>query len=206
MDHIVDRSPYCRTCRRALNLYTPPDAQEGPVMLLHAIEARGDVVDHRPDPVPLCELADPIIDCDFCSGQATRVYLFPDLETHVDQVTRRYVRRADYQLRHRAARTVRTETTPGITNRWGRRWTSCDDCAAYVDAGDKWGLITRVVEAMPRNRTRGKRMQQMRGRLEGFYSGLFATGPQRRGRITPQHPHGIWDNDASTDTAEGDSR
>lgn len=193
-----DPSVYCRTCRRALSVYTGPHGQ---VKLLHAVETRGQQVDHAPDPIPLSELADPIIECDFCGGRAAVVYLVPDQETRIDPIVRRVVGLGDYQRRHHAARTRRTETTPGITTAWGTRWTACDGCAACVDAGDLYGLITRAAESMPRKYTRGKRLPHVRGLLHKFYSGLFEGRPLRRGQITPEHPLGLWD-DTSTEAPE----
>jgi hypothetical protein len=195
MEPDTDHSVYCRTCRRALSVYTGPHGQ---VKLLHAVETRGQQVDHRPDPVPLSEMTDPIIECDFCGGTATVVYLVADQETRIDPTTRRVVGWGDYQRRHHAARTRRTETTPGITNVWGTRWTACPDCAAHVDAGDLYGLITRATESMPRKYTRGKRLPHMRGLLHNFYSGLFDNRPLRRGQITPEHPLGLWDDQPTT--------
>lgn len=203
MDDDTDRSVYCRTCRRALSVFTGP---HGHTELVHAVETRGGQVDHRPDPIPLARLADPIIECDFCSGPATVVYQFPDQETHIDPVTRRVVGWADYQRRHHAARTRRTETTSGITNVWGARWTACHGCATYIDSGDLWGLITRVTGSLPDRLTRGRRLAQVRGRLHGLYQGLFATGPQRRGRITAEHPRGVWDPAVDPPDHQGGSR
>lgn len=195
MEPESDPSVYCSTCRRALSVYTGPHGQ---VKLLHAVETRGMQVDHRPEPIPLSELADPIIECDFCGGRAAVVYLVPDQETRIDPTIRRVVGLGDYQRRHHAARTRRTETTPGITTAWGTRWTACDGCAPRVDAGDLYGLITRATESMPRKYTRGKRLPQVRGLLHHFYSGLFEGRPLRRGAITPEHPLGLWDDQPTT--------
>lgn len=191
MEPETDPSVYCATCRRALSVYTGPHGQ---VKLLHAVETRGQQVDHRPDPIPLSELADPIIECDFCGGTAAVVYLVPDQETRIDPTVRRVVGWGDYQRRHHAARTRRTETAPGITNVWGTRWTACPGCAARVDAGDLYGLITRATDSMPRKYTRGKRLPHMRGLLHNFYSGLFEGRPLRRGQISSEHPLGLWDD------------
>lgn len=191
MEPETDHSVYCRTCRRALSVYTGPHGQ---VKLLHAVETRGQQVDHGPDPIPLSELAAPIIECDFCGGQATVVYLVADQETRIDPTIRRVVGWRDYQRRHHAARTRRTKTTPGITNVWGTRWTACDGCAEHVDKGDLYGLITRATESMPRKYTRGNRLPHMRGLLHNFYGGLFEGRPLRRAAITPEHPLGLWDD------------
>lgn len=176
MDSDTDPSVYCRTCRRALGVFTGPHGQ----ILLHAAETRGEQVDHRPDPIRLVELAAPIIACDFCSGAAAVLYQVADQETHIDPVTRRVVGLGDYQQRHHAARTLRTETTPGITNVWGTRWTACEACAQHIDNEDLYGLITRVTESMPAKYTRGRRLPQVRGLLHQLYSGLFEAGPPRR--------------------------
>ena len=177
MEPGTDPSVYCRTCRRALSVFSSPN---GPAKLMHAVETRGQQVDHRPDPVPLALLADPIVECDFCSGHAAVVYQLTDQETRFDPVTRRVVGRGDYQRRHQAARTLRTETSPGITNVWGSRWTACRGCAEHIDNGDLSGLITRVTTSMPAKYTRGRRLPQMRGLLYGLYSGLFEGVPPHR--------------------------
>jgi hypothetical protein len=182
---------YCRSCRTALNVRTAPG---GEVTYLHAAEVRGGATDHPADPVPLAELPDPLMQCDFCSVDNPRwVYVGADQRTNIDVVTGRVVGAGDYRKRHHAARVLRTETTPGITQAWGTRWATCDACARFLDRGDVYGLIARVVAAMPAKYTRGNRLVRVRAQLHATYSGLLANLQPGRGRITPEHPLGIWE-------------
>src|SRR6266540_2991088 len=151
---------YCRACRRALNTRT---TESGHVSYRHAIELRGQASDHPADPVPLTELPDPVMECDFCSQPGpVWAYVCDDQHTEIRVVTARVVGAADYQRRHRAARTLRTETAPGFT------------------------------QAMPAKYTRGKHLVRVRGELHATYTNLFATLIPGRGRITPGNPLGVW--------------
>ena len=55
-----------------------------------------------------------------------------------------------------------------------------------------YGLISRVVEALPAKYSRGNRLMQLRGDLHGTYSDVFNTLTPGRGRIEPGHPLGVW--------------
>jgi hypothetical protein len=188
---------YCRTCRRALNRLEIG----GILRWVHPAELRGEPVDHPAAPIRLTDLADPLIECDFCShGTPTTVYLCEDLRTHVDVVTKRVVGRADYQRRHLAARTRRIETAPGITQAWGQRWSACDDCAALIEQRDLYGLIRRVTDHMPRKFTRGKRLAATRAHLHAHYRDMFDTLLPGAGRITRGHPLGVWGTPTAEDT------
>jgi hypothetical protein len=180
---------YCRSCRRAVNTRTGPSG----VTYLHAVEVRGQTVDHRPDPVPVSEIEDPLIECDFCSApEAAWIYRCADQRTNVRKVTARVVDARDYHKRHHAARTLRTETEPTLTQAWGERWSACSGCAELIEARDLYGLIRRVVEAMPAKLTRGNRLVRVRGELHGTYSTVFDTLAPDRGRIEPGQPLGVW--------------
>jgi hypothetical protein len=180
---------YCRRCRRAVNTRTGPSG----VTYVHAVEVRGETVDHRPDPAPVTEISDPLIECDFCSApDAAWIYRCADQRTDVRRVTARVVDAADYQARHHAARTRRTETEHGITQAWGERWSACAGCAELIEARDLYGLIGRVVEAMPAKLTRGNRLVRVRGHLHDTYTAVFDTLAPGRGRIEPGHPLGVW--------------
>jgi hypothetical protein len=182
---------YCRTCRAALNTRTAPG---GPVTYLHAAEVRGGASDHLADPVALAELANPVMRCDFCSTDNPQwVYVGADQRTNVDIVTGRVVGAGDYRNRHQAARVLRTETAPGITQAWGTRWATCAECAPFLDSRDVYGLIGRVVAAMPAKYTRGSRLVRVRAQLHATYSGLLANLQPGRGRITTEHPLGLWE-------------
>jgi hypothetical protein len=181
---------YCRTCRRALNQHTTPTGQ---VTYRHA-EHRASVADHPPAPVPLAEIPDPIIECDYCSRpDAAFVYVCGDQDTRADRVTGRVVSARDYQRRHHAARTLRTHTAPGLTQSWGQRWSACHGCAALIDARDLLGLIARVIDTMPARFTRRSRLARTRAHLHTTYTTVFATLQPGRGRITPDHPLGAWE-------------
>jgi hypothetical protein len=129
---------YCRRCRRAVNTHTGP----GGVRYLHAVEVRGKPVDHHPDPVPVTEIADPLIECDFCSTpQAVWIYRCADQRTDVPKVTARVVDARDYHKRHHAARALRTESEPALTQAWGEHWSACSDCAKLIEARDKRAVL-----------------------------------------------------------------
>jgi hypothetical protein len=186
-------SLFCRRCRRALNTRTPPVGQPGGVTYLHAVEVRGDTVDHRPDPAPVTEIDNPLIECDFCSApEAAWIYRCADHRTDLHRVTTRVVGARDYRDRHHAARALRTETEHALTEAWGERWTACSGCAELIEARDIYGLIGRVVEAMPAKYRRGNRLVRVRGDLYGRYSTVFDTLAPVRGRIEPGHPLGVW--------------
>jgi len=186
-----DQVLYCRTCHRPL---TPQSRAGREVVYRHAEELRGGTVDHRADPVPVTEIEAPVLECDFCSApQPVWAYLGDDQQTHTKQVTARVVSGRDYRDRHHAARTLRTETTHAFTSAWGQRWAACEACAVFVEARDLYGLVGRVVEAMPAKYTRGNRLVRVRGELHGTYSHLFDTLAPGRGRITADHPLGVWE-------------
>ena len=69
---------------------------------------------------------------------------------------------------------------------------ACARALTLIEARDLYGLIRRVVEAMPAKLTRGNRLARVRGELHGRYSDVFATLAPDRGRIAPGHPLGIW--------------
>jgi hypothetical protein len=180
---------YCRRCRRAVNTRTGP----GGATYVHAVEVRGESVDHRPDPAPVTEIPDPLIECDFCSApDAAWIYRCADQRTDVRRVTARVVDAADYRDRHRAARTRRTETEHALTQAWGEHWSACSGCAELIEARDLYGLIRRVVDAMPAKLTRGNRLVRVRGQLHNTYTAVFDTLAPGRGRIEPGHPLGVW--------------
>lgn len=180
---------YCRRCRRAVSTRSGPAG----ITYLHAAEARGDTVDHRPDPVPVTEIADPLIECDFCSApDAAWIYRCADHRTNIRKVTAQVIGVRDYQARHHAARVRRTETEPALSRAWGEHWSACEECAALIEARDLYGLIWRVVESMPAKLTRGNRLVRVRGHLHGTYTAVFDTLAPGRGHIEPGHPFGVW--------------
>ncbi|MFC7527543.1 hypothetical protein [Actinoplanes sp. GCM10030250] len=160
----------------------------------HPNELRGDTRDHQPQPAPVTEVPDPIIECDFCSSPEARwVYVCADQETDTRYVTRRTVEVGDYQRRHYAARTRAVETASGPLRIWGERWSTCDGCAALLEAHDLYGLIARVTDAMPPKLIRGKKLMTVRGLLHGNYSTVLETLRPGRGRITARYPLMAWE-------------
>jgi hypothetical protein len=188
---ITQTLPYCRTCRRALNVAASP---AGKVTYRHSEELRGEPVDHPADPAPLTELDNPVMECDFCSRpDPAWCYLTGDQITESRVITSRTVGTRDYQRRHRAARTLGVTTAPALTQLWGQRWTSCEGCAELIEAGDLYGLISRVTDAMPAKYTRGNRLARVRGELHATFSNVFACLQPGRARITPDRPLGVWE-------------
>ena len=108
---IAQALPYCRTCRRALNVEVSP---AGTVRFQHGEELRGEPVDHPADPVPLTELDNPVMVCDFCSRpDPAWCYETGHQLTESRVVTSRTVGVGDYRRRHGAARTRNVTTAPG---------------------------------------------------------------------------------------------
>lgn len=183
--------PYCRSCRRALQWRRSPS---GVLDLIHAAEQRGAISDHPADPAPITEIVDPIIECDLCSApDAAWIYRCADQRTDTQIVTSRTVALHDYQRRHLAARTRSVETTAGPSQIWGERWSACEDCATLIERRDLMGLILRVTDVMPAKYTRGKKLMRVRGNLHANYSTVFTTLHPGRGRITAEHPLGVWE-------------
>lgn len=182
---------YCRTCHRPLN----PHLHNGQDLVYrHPEEMRGGTVDHRPVPVPVTEIPAPVFACDFCCApDAVWIYAAADQHTQVPQVTRIVVAARDYRDRHHAAHARRVDTEHAYTSVWGERWASCQPCSDLIEARDLYGLIGRVVDAMPAKYTRGNRLVRVRGELAGIYQHLFDTLTPGRGRITPDHPRGLWE-------------
>ncbi|WP_341718811.1 hypothetical protein QQG74_03275 [Micromonospora sp. FIMYZ51] len=182
---------YCRRCRRALNIRLNDLGMI--VEYLHAAEQRGQRSDHRPEPAPVTEIPDPIIECDFCSApDAAWIYRCANQVTDARRVTARVVAVGDYQARYHAARVRRTDTEHAFTQAWGERWSACEGCAHLIEDRDLYGLIGRVADAMPAKLTRGKHLMRTRGQLHERYSDVFDTLAPGRGRIAPGHPLGIW--------------
>jgi hypothetical protein len=195
--------PYCRTCRRALQRRW---SSGGVLDFIHAAEQRGETSDHPADQVPLTEIVDPIIECDFCSAPgAAWIYWCADQRTDTQIVKSRTVALHDYQRRHLAARTRSAETSAGPSQMWGERWSACEGCATLIESRDLMGLISRVTDAMPAKYTRGKKLLRVRGDLHANYSNVFATLHPGRGRITAEHPLGVWEPPDEDNSASGTS-
>lgn len=150
---------FCRACRRALSRRTSPTGMD---TFVHAIQLRGGAVDHLASPVPISQISDPILECDFCSQPSEWVYVCADQNTEPRIVTSRTISARDYRNRHNAARTLRAKTTAGMRQVWGERWMACDDCAGIIERKDLYGLIARVADVMPKKFTRGPRLARVR--------------------------------------------
>jgi hypothetical protein len=149
----------------------------GEIGYLHSVQLRGREADHLPVPVALAELADPVMECDFCSqaGPAWS-YLCGRQRTEMRVVTARVMSHSDYRDHHHAGRARRVETADAPTQDLGRRWAACDGCAALIEARDLLGLIGRVTERMPAPLTRSTgRLIRIRGEMRALYEDIFAT-------------------------------
>ncbi|WP_435209068.1 hypothetical protein [Micromonospora sp. bgisy143] len=188
-------SPYCRRCRRGVSIRING---LGVVTYQHA-NNRGDNGDHDPEPVAVTEIPDPIIECDFCSApDAAWIYRCANQLSEHRRVTARVISVSDYRSRHAAARVRRTDTEHAVTQAWGERWPACHGCADLIEARDLYGLIRRVVDALPAKLTRGKHLVRVRGELQATYSEVFDTLAPGRGRIIPGHPLGLWPGTETT--------
>lgn len=208
-----DENPmYCATCRRGLSQLTRV-ATGGVVGYKHAL-AGPDTTGHDPRPVPLLDLADPILKCDFCSaegrpGSATGpqwVYIAEAATSQDRRVISETVAAGEYRERHEAARRLSVKTEGGLHRRWGERWGACAACAELIEARDVFGLVRRVFATLPAiEKLQGKRLLAARGRLIDTYEHLFATLTPGRGRITREHPiGGIWDDVGQSHFAQGE--
>jgi hypothetical protein len=181
---------YCRTCHRPLTRWSSP---QGFDQHLHSADLRGEDIGHRPDPAPLTEAPQLLLECDFCtSHDPVWVYVCADQHTDLRVVRSRTVSAHDYRDRHHAARTQRADTAPGPQLRYNPRWSACGPCAEFIEQRDLYGLISRVTDALPRTYTRGRRLAGTRARLHASYSLLFDTLLPGRARVTPEHPLGLW--------------
>ncbi|MFB9238354.1 hypothetical protein ACFFWC_22830 [Plantactinospora siamensis] len=187
----IPESLYCRRCRRALNVRFN---NQGMILeYLHAAEQRGQRSDHRPEPAPITEIPDPIVECDFCTApEAAWIYRCANQVTDARRITAQVVAVGDYQSRHHAARVRRTDTEHAFTQAWGEAWSACEGCARCIEDRDLYGLIGRVIESLPAKLTRGRHLTRTRGQLHERYSDVFDTLAPSRGRIAPGHPLGIW--------------
>ncbi|WP_051090559.1 hypothetical protein [Micromonospora sp. CNB394] len=132
----MPESLYCLRCRRGVNIRV--NGLGVVVQYLHAAEQRGQRSDHDPEPVPVTEVPDPIIECDFCSApDAAWIYRCANQFSEHRRVTGRVVGVSDYRSRHGAARVRRTDTEHAFTQAWGERWSACGGCADLIEARDK---------------------------------------------------------------------
>lgn len=193
-----DKSVFCRTCRRHLTVITVGNG----IGYKHTYELQGRAkADHPMRPIPLVELENPYIECDFCSHEeATFVYVCADQVTtgsrrvlppggndHQGSITKGRLHRPD----RGRGRTVQS----GLTSVWGERWAACPRCADLIEEENILGLISRVASAMPAKLTRGKKLLETRGSLFDNYTTFFKTRKPGRGKIAPGHPAGVWEKE-----------
>lgn len=181
---------YCRICRRALDVFRP-NARGLPDSYLHPPKFGRPAPDHEPAPVPLTELADPILECDFCSADGTSwIYTFANFGSSGNEViARRYVQ-ADYEKHHTAARIRSVVTAPAQARLLGIDWSACEPCAELIEARDILGLVRRVVDGLPPKATRSNRIARVRAEIITIYEAMFPTIRPGRRRVTPEHPLG----------------
>jgi hypothetical protein len=179
----TEYADYCKTCRRALNRYQSPSGQ---ITYTHAgSEWKGAVEDHRPVPVPLHEIDNPIMFCDFCSAaNPTWSYLAGSEELVIDHRAagprvvsehEQHVGRYANRIRTMSPRELeRLGVGRGVlASNYGRWWATCAGCAPFLDNGDVLGLVSRVTSAMPSKLTNGKKLIALRGRLIDLYEPLL---------------------------------
>lgn len=172
---------YCATCKTALNRFLD---REGGSALSYFHSLQNGPVDHEPVPVPLSQLDNPIMRCDFDSApDPVWLYTAAEQVTEASVVTRSKVGLRDYQQRHTAARVRSVETAHALTSNLGEGWTACEACAELIEARDLLGLVRRVTEAMPPQMVRGRKLIEKRGELIDMYGRLFDTLLPGRERI-----------------------
>lgn len=180
---------YCRTCKRALYIHTPPGGQRA---YIHRLGLQ--LADHEPDPVRLAELPDADIRCDFCSTPSPSwSYLCDNVSVRDREVVGRKVDLSEYRLRNRAARTrEHVFSERSLTVHGGERWAACEPCAELIEARQIPALITRVLEVLPARLTRGRRgLVEARASLYQVYEPMFASLLPGRSPITSDDPLGL---------------
>jgi hypothetical protein len=191
---IDDAPTYCRTCRYPLIVRSTLDGGQV-VGYVHKQQQRGEAVDHEPDPVPMDQVSEPIQECDFCVVESVSwVYRTGQYRTTHNHTTARYTTVGEHRDRGPAARITRVETRKGDDTNWGERWAACDSCAGFIEAHDIPGLVTYVVERLPRKFTNTmKKLTFARGQLYETYENFFAGLRPGRAPVTSEHPLGDWD-------------
>jgi hypothetical protein len=170
---------YCQTCGRALTRMTTADG----VSYYHDGLARTD--DHEIVRVPLREVKDPVMFCDFCGRPRPGwSYLCADVHVSYQEPTPRIVGESEEQYKGRYEGRVRIMTrreaerlgllTPGtLGSSSGRWWAACDDCGDCLDRGDINGLIRQATDQFPARRKQGKHLVELRAYLRELYEPVF---------------------------------
>lgn len=156
---------YCRTCGRALTRLTAPD---GTVSYFHDGLTRTD--DHEIVRVPLREVENPVMYCDFCGAQRPEwSYLTADVHVaYQDSIGVRIVTREQAEQMGL--------TGPGTTgSASGRWWAACDDCGQCLDGGFIDALITRATGQFPPKQLRGRHLIELRATLRQMYEPVFTS-------------------------------
>jgi hypothetical protein len=183
---MANYADYCKVCRRALSKLS----QGGVVSWEHAMQF-GEP-DHEPVPVPLSEIDDPEMFCDFCSAP-NPPWMFactaPEMVSRTKSprmVTEgQYTGRYESRVRDVSTREAKRWGTSGagvLNTNAGEIWAACDGCADLIEADDIYGLISRVVAAMPAKLSKGNRLAPLRGELAGMWEPFFATKGRRSAR------------------------
>jgi hypothetical protein len=193
-----DQSPYCRTCKHALNVFY----RNGVTRYLHNAESRGGTVDHPADPIPLAELPDAIQLCDLCDGPAAFVYTCDDRITDRKKVTAQYVRHHEYREQNYAARVVRADTETTSSYVWGQRFAICTPCGLLIEGDQLPQLVTRLTDLMPTRAKRGRKLTELRARLYTDAGHLMTTRLPGRHRLTASNPVGVWEPSPGNSSAD----
>lgn len=177
----VDYAHYCQTCRSCLQATTSRDGtityQHVDTVVAGLEAAQGHpptrtVPDHEPFPVPIRELLDAVVRCDFCATGKGKYY---------------------YDLSKEVIEFDGTNT--------GTRWCCCADCAPYIEARDVIGLARYYMRtAVHGKRWSANRRQTVYHFIVGRYTGIMATVLPGRSELSEGDPFalrpGAWSQDA----------
>lgn len=188
-----DHMMYCRVCKLALDKFT--DRATGQATYNHTKYADGAVTTpHEPDPIPVTQLPDAIMKCDFCNHlNPPWSYIAENQALRRNTVTHEKIGVVEHRNKGYAAKKELVVEKGKITQFWGERWAACDTCAGFIEARDVLALVGHVVEGLPAKLTRGKRLIQTRSELLDTYQHLLDTLKPGRGRITLDDPLPVWE-------------
>lgn len=184
----------CAVCKTVLDWKT--NMATGETWPVHSARILLAGEDHQPVPLPMSQVPGAVGRCDFCSEPPAWVYRTEDQITNRPLSEKRWVSRGEARKRGPAARVLRRETTRSDVRAWDEMWSACQPCAELIEARNLPGLVSRGVDHLPRQATNSaKKYRERRGELYEFYERFFEGLRPGRGRITPDHPAGIWDTE-----------
>lgn len=170
---------YCKVCRRAVTRLT--SSRTGETTYTH--EGLTVTEPHEIVVVPLHEIENPILYCDFCGREGPQwSYLTANVKLRhqlavqvVDegegQYTGRYARRIRVLTPREAERLGLSEDALNTAS--GRWWAACDNCGVCLDDGNLDGLITRATDQFPAKLRKASKLPEMRGHLRQMYEPVF---------------------------------